>query len=41
MKTRLRAICCAVLLSVPAVAAETAVDYYESALTYSHQATMA
>ena len=37
MKTRLRAICCAVLLSVPAVAAETAVDYYESALTYSHQ----
>ena len=37
MKTRLRAICCAVLLSGPAVAAETAVDYYESALTYSHQ----
>jgi len=37
MKTRLRAICCAFLLSLPAVAAETAVDYYESALTYSQQ----
>lgn len=37
MKTRLRAVCCALLLSLPAVAAETAVDYYESALTYSQQ----
>lgn len=37
MKTRLRAICCAMLLSGPVVATETAVDYYESALTYSHK----
>lgn len=35
MKTKLRAIYCALLLSMPAVAAQTAVDYYESALTYS------
>lgn len=37
MKTRLRAICFAWFLSLPAGAAETAVDYYESALTYSQQ----